>query len=50
MNKEEIRKQADREMKLSDCQNIMKIMAKAMIDRHGYYTCTIDGEKIFITA
>jgi hypothetical protein len=50
MNKETIRKQADREMKLSECKNMMYVMAKAMIDRYGFYTCEIEGEKVFITA
>jgi len=47
MNKENEMKEI-REMKLSDCKNMMRILAEASIKQAGEYRCTIDGVKVIV--
>ena len=33
-------------IKLSDCKNMLRIIAAAMIREHGFYICEINGERV----
>jgi hypothetical protein len=37
-----------KEMKLSECKNMMQVLAAAHIKQFGEYRCTVNGQKIVV--
>jgi hypothetical protein len=37
-----------KEMKLSECNNMLRILAEAHIKQHGEYRCTVNGQKVVV--
>ena len=49
MKTETIKNKADRVIKVTELKNIACLIAQAMIKEYGYYTCVINGQKVFVT-